>query len=79
MGYKIVKVYEVYKYESANDIFSSFVKYFMKLKQQCSGFPNCCYDVGGTLSNELVDKFISDYLKQENKTMMYDRDLPDAG
>ena len=68
MGHKIVKVYEVY--ESANDIFSSFVKYFMKLKQQCSGFPHC-YDVDG-----LVDKIISDYLKQKSvlldKAMMYE-------
>ena len=40
IGYEIVKVHEVYNYESASDQFSSFVKYFMKLKQQCSGFPH---------------------------------------
>ena len=48
----------------------------MKLKQQCSSFPHCCYDVGGSLSDELVDKLISDYLKQESvlldKAMMYE-------
>ena len=62
MGFEIVKVYEIYKYESAGDIFSSFVTYFVKLKQECSGFPACCYDVDGNFINEFVEKFVSDYL-----------------
>ena len=57
------KVYKLYKYESAGDIFSLFVKYFSKLKQESSGFLSCCYDENGNLKDELIDKFISDYLK----------------
>ena len=59
------KVYKLYKYESVRDIFSSFVKYFSKLKQESSGFPAYCCDQNGNLKNELIDKFISDYLDHE--------------
>ena len=76
MGYEVVKVYEIYEYESVDDIFSSFVIYFAKLKQEYSGIPACCYDVDGNLIDEFVDKFISDYLECENvllhKTLMYE-------
>ena len=65
MGYEIVKVYEIYEYESVDDIFSSCVMYFVKFKQECSGFPVCCYDIDGNLIDESVDKFISDYLEHE--------------
>ena len=30
-------------------IYLSFVTYFAKLKQECSGFPACCYDGDGNL------------------------------
>ena len=78
MGYEIVKVYEVYQYESV-DIFSSFVIYFVKLKQECSGFLACCYIVDENLIDKFVDKFISDYLECEgvllHKTLMYETNL----
>ena len=74
MGYEIVKVYEIYKYESADDIFSSFVRYFAKLKQDCYGFPACCYDGDGSLIDEFVEKIVCDYLEREgalfDKTLM---------
>ena len=52
---KLKKVYEIYKYELAGDIFSSFVRYFSKLKQESSGFPACCHDENENLKGELID------------------------
>ena len=46
-------------------IFSSFVMSFVKLKQQCSGFPTCCYNGDGNLIDEFVDKFVCDCLECE--------------
>ena len=54
MGYEMKNVYELYKYESVGDIFSSFVKYFSKLKQKSSGFLACCHDENGNLKGELI-------------------------
>ena len=65
MGYERKKVYKLYHYESVGDIFSSFVKYFSKLKQKSSGFPACCCDQNGNLKEKLIDKFSSDYSDRE--------------
>ena len=65
MGYEIVKAFEIYKYHSADDVFSSFVTHLAKLKQEHSGFPAWCYDGDGNLIDEFVEKFVSDYLECE--------------
>ena len=63
-GYKIIRFYEVYHYPGNSDntldeftgenanLFSSYVKEFLKIKQAASGYPTECVD---------RDKYISDY------------------
>ena len=68
MGYKIVKVYEVWHYDSSEQynpetqrggLFSEYINTFLKIKQESSGWPVWCVD------DDLQMKYIDDYYSAE--------------
>ena len=60
MGYKVVKVYEVYHFSrKSKDIFSGYVDLFVKHKQEASGWP-----VDG-MSEDEKNKYVDDYFEAE--------------
>jgi hypothetical protein len=67
-GYKIVKIYEVWHWESkeqydpinkTNGLFTDYVNTFLKIKQEASGYPKWVQ------SEADKDKYISDYYNHE--------------
>ncbi|KAK4882043.1 hypothetical protein RN001_005362 [Aquatica leii] len=66
-GYKVLEVSEVWEYEvveynkdtRTGGLFSSYVDKFLKLKQECSGWPTWC------TSEQLKDRYVREYLEKE--------------
>lgn len=68
LGYKVTEIIEVWHFEKTSQydpstgekgIFSEYIDTFLKIKQECSGWPE------GVESQEEKDKYIDDYLKAE--------------
>ncbi|GFU58563.1 uncharacterized protein TNCV_4068761 [Trichonephila clavipes] len=60
-GYKIVKIYEVYHFQSSsNDLFRSYIDLFLKIKQEASGYPKGC------LTDHQKSEYIISYSEKEN-------------
>ncbi|GFT14925.1 uncharacterized protein TNCV_3483701 [Trichonephila clavipes] len=60
-GYKIVKIYEVYHFQSSsNDLFRSYIDLFLKIKQEASGYPKRC------LTDHQKSEYIISYSEKEN-------------
>ncbi|GFQ80261.1 uncharacterized protein TNCT_168581 [Trichonephila clavata] len=60
-GYKIIKIYEVYHFQSSsNDLFRSYIDLFLKIKQEASGY------LKGCLSDQQKSEYIISYSENEN-------------
>ncbi|KAK4880607.1 hypothetical protein RN001_008753 [Aquatica leii] len=66
-GYKVLDILEIWEYEIAQyskenrsgGLFTSYVNNFLKLKQECSGWPSWCVD------DETKDRYVTEYLERE--------------
>ena len=59
-GYKVVKIFEVWHWpQRSKDLFCSYIKNFLKIKQESSGYPNWAQ------SEEQRAKYIDDYFEGE--------------
>jgi G:T-mismatch repair DNA endonuclease (very short patch repair protein) len=64
MGYKVLKIYEVYHYDNKSDtLFADYIKKFIGLKTEASGFPD---DV---ITEEQKLAYISEYERREGITL----------
>ncbi|CAH0559292.1 unnamed protein product [Brassicogethes aeneus] len=67
LNYKILEIYEVWEYKvtkfdrktKSGGLFSKYVDTFLKIKQECSGWPNWC------TTEELKDAYIQAYFDHE--------------
>ncbi|GFY74898.1 uncharacterized protein TNIN_225431 [Trichonephila inaurata madagascariensis] len=60
-GYKIIKIYEVYHFQSSSkDLFRSYIDLFLKIKQEASGYPKGC------LTEQQKSEYIISYSEKEN-------------
>lgn len=64
-GYKIISVHEVWDYEltvfdgvSSGGLFVEYVNTFLKIKQECSGYPSQC------VTEEEKQNYINDYFQK---------------
>ena len=39
-GYEIIEIYEIWKFKKSSNLFTEYIKHFLKLKVQASGFPH---------------------------------------
>ena len=76
LGYKIVKIYEVYHWEKTykynpqtgeGGLFAGYVNQFLKIKQSASGWPDWCKTEAD------CDNYISSY--QEREGILLEREL----
>ena len=68
MGYKILKIYEVYHYKQrTNELFSQYIKSFIGLKTEASGYPADC------VTDEQRYNYIKEYKKREGITLNPDK------
>ena len=59
-GYKVLEIHEVWHFENtSSDLFSEYVNYFLRLKQESSGFPDWVQ------TPEDQEKYIDEYYKHE--------------
>ena len=65
MGYRILKKYEIYHFSRQERIFQEYVNWFLKIKQEASGYPPECYDENKKLIEEKVDEYIETYYQNE--------------
>jgi hypothetical protein len=67
-GYKILKIHEVWHFEnSSDDLFSEYVNYFLRIKQESSGFPEHV----NTPEDQV--KYVEDYYKHEGIHLRMDK------
>lgn len=67
-GYQILEFHEIWEYQvvqydknsKSGGLFSQYVDTFLKLKQECSGWPSWCAN-----DDELKDRYIDSYLEKE--------------
>lgn len=63
VGYKIIKIYQVLDYRrnnTHNSLFAKYVRMWLKIKQEASGWPSWCQ------TQEDKQKYIKDYSEREN-------------
>jgi len=67
-GYKIIKIEEVYHFPNTEEydpqtkcggLFAEFINYFLKIKQESSGWPSYCQ------TEEDKDQYIQEYFEKE--------------
>ena len=62
IGYKIIKVYEIYKYEEeSGKLFDGYVNTFLKIKQESSSIPKEYLDKHGDVIDKLLEEYICHY------------------
>ncbi|KAK4886851.1 hypothetical protein RN001_003122 [Aquatica leii] len=67
LGYVVLEIHEVWEYKvcqydknvKSGGLFSKYVDHFLKVKQECSGWPTWCVD------ETTKDRYIQDYLTHE--------------
>ena len=73
-GYKVLQIHEVWNFEkTSNDLFSEYVNYFLRLKQESSGFP----DWVKTPEDEA--RYIDEYYKHEGILLRRDKIVENPG
>ncbi len=55
MGFVLTEVFEINQYEQSTDLFKEYVGMFLKIKQECSGWPDWC------VTDADKQKYIDDY------------------
>ncbi|CAH0546857.1 unnamed protein product [Brassicogethes aeneus] len=68
LNYKVLEIYEIWEYKvtqfdrvtKSGGLFSKYVDKFLKIKQECSGWPNWC------TTQEARQAYIQDYLEHES-------------
>jgi hypothetical protein len=64
LGYRLDQIYEVWHFpQSSQDLFTSYIDTFLKIKQEASGFPDQCK------TPEQQHQYINDILKREGIMM----------
>ena len=58
-GYEIIEIYEIWKFKKSSNLFTEYIKHFLKLKVQASGFPHW------VKSEDDKIKFINQYKEKE--------------
>ena len=73
-GYKILEIHEVWHFENTwNSLFSEYVNYFLRLKQESSGFPEWVR----TLEDQ--ERYIDEYNNHEGILLRKDKILKNPG
>ena len=73
-GYKIVEIHEVWHFENtSSSLFSEYVNYFLRLKQESSGFP------GWVRTPEDQERYIDEYYKHEWILLRKDKIVKNSG
>ena len=78
MGYELKKVHHIkYWEETTKDLFKSYVKMFLKIKQEASGFPDWVFKDKEKLPPEIIEErkqiYITDYLENQGIQLDYDK------
>ena len=67
-GYKVLQIHEVWHFEkTSNDLFSEYVNYFLRLKQESSGFPDW------VKTPEDQARYIDEYYRHEGILLRRDK------
>lgn len=67
-GYRILKIHEIWHFENtSSDLFSEYVNYFLRIKQESSGFP----DWVQTPEDQV--KYVEEYYKHEGVRLRLDK------
>ena len=73
-GYKIVEIHEVWHFENtSSSLFSEYVNYFLRLKQESSGFPEW------VRTPEDQERYIDEYYKHEGILLRKDKIVKNPG
>ena len=73
-GYKVLEIHEVWHFENtSSDLFSEYVNYFLRLKQESSGFPDWVQ------TPEDQAKYIDEYYKHEGILLRRDKIVKNSG
>ncbi len=63
-GYKVLEIHEVWHFEkTSSDLFSEYVNYFLRLKQESSGYPDWVKTPRQDISMSIIDMKESAYVK----------------
>lgn len=76
-GYKVLKIYEVLNYKDSSvseNLFSEYIKMWLKIKQEASGLPEWCRN-----EENGVEKYIDDYDKTEGIKLDKDKIVKNEG
>ena len=73
-GYKVLEIHEVWHFEkTCNDLFSEYVNYFLRLKQESSGFPDW------VKTPEDQARYIDEYYRHEGILLHGDKIVKNPG
>ena len=73
-GYKVLEIHEVWHFKNtSSDLFSEYVNYFLRLKQESSGFPDWAQ------TPEEQAKYIDEYYKHEGILLRRDKIVKNLG
>nr|XP_015840028.1 PREDICTED: uncharacterized protein LOC103315075 isoform X1 [Tribolium castaneum] len=81
LGYQIVEIYEMWEYQTimynrengTNGLFTEYVNLFLKIKQECSGWPSWC------VTEEDKQRYIQTYFEKEGVTLEYEKICKNPG
>ncbi|XP_046862275.1 uncharacterized protein LOC124455682 [Xenia sp. Carnegie-2017] len=67
-GYKVIEIFEIWHFENtSSDLFSDYVNYFLRIKQESSGFPSRIQ------TPENRQKYVADYYENEGMLLRHDK------
>ncbi|XP_046856165.1 uncharacterized protein LOC124449275 [Xenia sp. Carnegie-2017] len=67
-GYKVIEIFEIWHFENtSSDLFSGYVNYFLRIKQESSGFPSRIQ------TPEDRQKYVADYYENEGILLRHDK------